>query len=435
MAKKVSGCNCFVILVTVINNWLLYQIRTISTERSVMKIISTDMKQPFSFYDEMLLDALHSARRILGMEVAFISKFENGRRVFKYVSSAPEFSPIKAGNSDPLEETYCQRVVDGRMPELLVNARHNPEAQTMPVTESLPIGAHLGVPIKDKRGHVYGTFCCFRRRADDSLGHHSLDTLRCFAEFVGRVLEKLSHGNNEQADTVARILAIIESGNFLTHYQPIINIRQNRPIGYEALTRFQTEPYRPPDKWFAEAAQAGLQAELEIAAIKKALEALDYLPVDTYMSLNVSPETILTRSLDVVFQDYPLHRLVLEVTEHSHVGDYPIIVIALEALRAMGLRLAVDDAGAGYASFQHILKLKPDIIKLDRSLISKIEDDRGTTALAAALVRFAEQTGSIVIAEGVETDAELEILSSLGIENFQGYLLGRPQPIDKAPVF
>ena len=395
-----------------------------------MTVESPDRKNSSMLYDEILLDALHSARRILDMQVAFISKFENGHRVFKYVSSQPEFAPIKAGLSDPLEESFCQRVADGRMPELMVDAGKNPEARKMPITKTLPVGAHISVPIRTNDGQLYGTFCCFSTCADESLGSHSLETLRCFAEFVGRVLEKFAYGDKEHAESAGRIQAILQSKNFLTYYQPIINIRQHRPIGYEALSRFLSDPYQPPDKWFAEAERVGLQSQLEIAAINKALEALDHFPGDAYIALNVSPETIMSGSLDAVLSDYPPERLVLEVTEHTHVGDYPRSAMALKPLRDRGLRLAVDDAGAGYASFQHIVKLKPDIIKLDRSLISKIEDDPSSIALAAALTRFAEQTFSTIIAEGVETEAELEILRSLDIENIQGYLLGRPQPIN-----
>jgi len=98
-------------------------------------------------------------------------------------------------------------------------------------------------------------------------------------------------------------------------------------------------------------------------------------------------------------------------------------------LRERGLRLAVDDAGAGYASFRHILQLKPDIIKLDRSLISGLNANRDQLALAAALVSFAEKTGIKVVAEGVETPEELKALQTLNVNKAQGYLLGRPTPL------
>lgn len=131
-------------------------------------------------------------------------------------------------------------------------------------------------------------------------------------------------------------------------------------------------------------------------------------------------------ALERALQGAPLARLLLEVTEHSSIGDYGLLSEALAQLRKAGLRLAVDDAGSGYASFRHILKLRPDIIKLDQSLIRGIDHDPGSRALAAALITFARETGSCVIAEGVETEDELAALRVLGVGTAQGYLLGRP---------
>ena len=144
--------------------------------------------------------------------------------------------------------------------------------------------------------------------------------------------------------------------------------------------------------------------------------------------------TLLKGSLDAVLAGFPFERLMLEVTEHASVDDYSLIAAALKPLRERRLKLAVDDAGAGYASFRHILKLQPDVIKLDVSLIRKIDSDTGCRALAAALIRFAEETGSKIVAEGVETVAELQALCELKVNKAQGYLLGRPASIDALPV-
>lgn len=212
-------------------------------------------------------------------------------------------------------------------------------------------------------------------------------------------------------------------------YQPIVHLVENRIVGHEALARFSAEPQRTPDKWFDEAGQVGLQQELEVALIEAALKGMDRLPPDSYLSLNVSPDTILAGALDNVLAHQPMVRLMLEVTEHACVQDYALLAEALEPLRSKGLRLAVDDAGAGYASFRHILKLKPDVIKLDSSLIRNIDSDTGSRALAAALIRFAEETGCKVVAEGVETREELAMLRRLEVNKAQGYLLGRPMPL------
>lgn len=124
--------------------------------------------------------------------------------------------------------------------------------------------------------------------------------------------------------------------------------------------------------------------------------------------------------------------IVLEITEHSTVQDYDKLEYTLRPLRARGMRLAVDDAGAGHSSFRHILRLQPEYIKLDISLTRNIDADPARRALAAALIGFASETGSELIAEGVETEAELATLRALGIHKAQGYLLGRPGTFEAA---
>lgn len=385
--------------------------------------------------DEIMLETLHSVRALLGMEVAFVSEFKDARRFFRYVDSAEGAVLLCVGASDPLEESYCQRVVDGRLPELIRDATQIPEALTLPVTTALPVGAHLSVPIRFSDGHLYGTFCCFSTYPDNTLNERDIRTMRLFADMTGKILERQVAEEAARGEVVARLRAVLEAQSFSTAYQPIIHVAQDKVVGYEALTRFSAEPVRSPDQWFNEAAAVGLQDELELAAIRKALQGLPHLPADAYLSLNVSPDTLLKGSVASVLDGYPLERLILEVTEHACVNDYAPINAVLAPLRQCGIRLAVDDAGAGFASFRHILKLQPDVIKLDVSLIRKIDTDGGCRALAAALIRFAEETGSKVVAEGVETEAELRALRDLKVNKAQGYLLGRPVPIEALPTW
>jgi len=384
--------------------------------------------------DETIMETLHSVRTLLGMEIAFISEFKGGQRIFRYVDTSEDIPPIVCvGNSDPLEESYCQRVVDGRLPELIRDARQIPEALTLPVTTALPVGAHLSVPLRLSDGQIYGTFCCFSMSPDATLNDRDIRTLRLFAEVTCKLMEQQIEENHIRQAIVSRLQDTLDAERFNIVYQPIIHVAQHRIVGYEALARFIAEPVRPPDLWFNEAAEVGLQESLELAAIRKALQGLEHFPDGTYLSLNVSPATILKGSLDAVLEGFPFERLMLEVTEHTSVDDYSQIATALKPLRERGLQLAVDDAGAGYASFRHILKLQPDVIKLDISLIRKIDSDTGCRALAGALVRFAEETGSKIVAEGVETAAELRALCELKINKVQGYLLGRPALIDSLP--
>jgi EAL domain-containing protein (putative c-di-GMP-specific phosphodiesterase class I) len=202
--------------------------------------------------------------------------------------------------------------------------------------------------------------------------------------------------------------------------------------GFECLARFETEPYRSPDQWFAEAEEVGLAEELEIALARKALEALSELPKDILLAVNFSPATIMTESFSKLFATLPLERVVLEVTEHAAVANYTELTARLHPFRLRGLRLAVDDAGAGHSSFRHVLDLRPDTIKLDMSLTRSIDRDRGRQALAGALSMFGRAMGSQIVAEGVESEAELEALRRVGVTKVQGYLTGRPMPLADA---
>lgn len=380
--------------------------------------------------DETVLETLHSVRTLLGMEVAFISEFKGGRRIFRHVDSESHEIPVQVGASDLLEDSYCQRVIDGRLPELIQDAMQNPEARTLPATEAIPVGAHLSVPIRFCDGHIYGTFCCFSRAPDHTLNDRDIRAMHLFADVTAKYIEEQVIEENSRQQLVDRHEAVLKGERFTIVYQPIFDIARRKIAGYEALTRFLDDPVRTPDVWFNEAAQIGLQEALELAVIKKALRGLAHFPDDVYLSINASPETILAGALDQVLLGYPYERLMLEVTEHVSVDDYSLITSVLAPMRKRGLKLAIDDAGAGFASFRHILKLEADVIKLDNSLIRQIDTNTGSRALAAALVRFAEETGSKVVAEGIETEAELNALRDLKVNNAQGYLLGRPAPLE-----
>lgn len=379
--------------------------------------------------DSMLLESLHAIRVHLGMEVAFISEFHDERRIFRLVDEDDTAPRLETGASDPREESYCQRVVDGRLPELIPDACQNLEALELSATREIPIGAHLSVPIRFRDGSVHGTVCCFDREPDVTLNERDLGMMRVFADFVARQLEHQRKRIRRQQVVEDRIRDVLDQRRFHIVFQPIHDLAGQRITGYEALTRFTAEPTRGPDKWFEEAATVGLREELELAAIELALKALPTLPGTAYLSLNASPATILSGRLADLLGPHSLDRLMLELTEHDIVDDYPGLVEALVTMRAQGLKLAIDDAGAGHSSFRHILQLAPDVIKLDRSLTHDIDKRLESRALAAALRGFVTETGSSLIAEGVETQEELEVLQEIGIHKAQGYLLGRPAPL------
>jgi EAL domain-containing protein (putative c-di-GMP-specific phosphodiesterase class I) len=212
-------------------------------------------------------------------------------------------------------------------------------------------------------------------------------------------------------------------------FHPIQDLESRAGVGLEALARFGSIPSKPPDRWFAEATALALGHQLELRTVREALEALPRIPDDVFLSVNcshgvaASPE--LAERLDGVE-----HRIVLEITEHEAIEDYGALAEGLAPLRERGLRVAVDDVGAGYASLRHALQLAPDMVKMDMSLTRDVDRDPGRRALASALISFADETGTMIVAEGIETAGELQALKDLGVRFGQGFYLAEPGPLE-----
>jgi EAL domain-containing protein (putative c-di-GMP-specific phosphodiesterase class I) len=264
------------------------------------------------------------------------------------------------------------------------------------------------------------------------MGAADLAVMRILADLAGRSIERDAEGPKRRAESIERVRGAMNSEALMIVYQPIVDLRTGLVAGYECLTRFYGEPKRGPDQWFAEADAVGLGVELELFAAKRGLRALSTLPGSVYLGINLSPASLLDRRLYELLAQWPAKRIVFEVTEHHVVDEYDALTAALEPLRRSGAKVAVDDAGAGYASFRHILRLQPDYIKLDISLTRGIDKHPGQRALAGAITDFGNATGSIIVAEGVETEGELKTLRELNVRKAQGYFFGKPAPLDIA---
>lgn len=237
----------------------------------------------------------------------------------------------------------------------------------------------------------------------------------------------------ERQEKLARVAAARQSIHPV--FQPIVNLRSGEAVGVEALARFDAEPPRTPDKWFAEAAEVGLGTEIEIAALRAALERLPRLPSGLYMSLNASPATMMSPDFQSVVAEVAGERIVIEVTEHAVVDDFARFGDSIGELRSNGVRLAVDDAGAGISNFLHILNFQPDIIKLDVAVTRGIDADPARQAVGSALLTFGLNAFNAgLIAEGIETESELTTLRALGFPFGQGYRLGAPAPAPEPQI-
>lgn len=230
-----------------------------------------------------------------------------------------------------------------------------------------------------------------------------------------------------------QIRRTMDQATFRSVFQPIYALGDGKLVAVEALTRFEAEPAYSPDIWFSRAAATGLGVDLELAAIEAALGASNELPTDVALSFNASPATLSDQQLLCLIDEHPGRRLIAEVTEHAVIEDYLHLDRCLVGLRARGVQLAVDDAGAGFASLRHIVRLQPDYIKLDPSLTQDLGNDPVRRPLADCLVQFARRTSSSIIVEGIEAHADLTAWQHLGAHAAQGYLLGRPAPLPAEP--
>lgn len=219
---------------------------------------------------------------------------------------------------------------------------------------------------------------------------------------------------------------IVRERLYRSAYQPIVDLSTRRIEGFECLTRFDAASGKTPDTWFLAAAEAGLGERLEADTIGCAVRALRVLPGEMYLSVNASASSVLNGDVLRIFEKIDPSRIILEITEHHPVEDYRALNEALNRLRASGLRIAVDDVGAGYADLQHLIHLRPDVVKLDMSLTRRMIDCDATRAMMIGIVGFAHTIGSRVIAEGIETPAQLHALEAIRVDAGQGYLLGAP---------
>jgi EAL domain-containing protein (putative c-di-GMP-specific phosphodiesterase class I) len=210
-------------------------------------------------------------------------------------------------------------------------------------------------------------------------------------------------------------------------FQPIVDLASATIAGYEALARFPGTA--TPDVWFAAAHEAGLGAELEALALRKALAALPDLPPNTFLTVNVSPHLLGTPPVAAALAEpASLRRVVVELTEHMPTPDLAALREQTAALRGRGALIAIDDAGSGYAGLQQLAEVRPQLVKLDRALVADADTDPVKAALAEMVGTFTSRIDAWLLAEGIETVGELAVFARLGVPLVQGWLLGRPTP-------
>ncbi len=390
-------------------------------------------------YASAVHQLLAVARTQLGMQVAWVSEFVGSDQVLRFVDSEPGVDAPKEGDRLPLNGSFCTRVLNGRFPALIPDAMAVPEAALLDVTALLHIGSYIGVPLVGPQGVAVGMLCAIHDSASPGMSARDLAAVQLLAELLRELQDRALSAAKVVADRDAvrdALLRVIAGDGRHPVLQPIVDIATGRAVAAEGLTRFTAQSpvtgaegqSRSPAQWFDDAARQCLRDELELAAASSVLDLLDggAIPPDIALTVNLGPGALLGPGLARLLEGRPLERIVLELTEHAPVTDYDELTATLKPYREAGLGLAVDDAGAGYASLTHVLAVRPDLLKIDMALTRGSDVDLPRRTLLCALVGFAKDTGSRVVAEGVETEGELAAIHGCGVELAQGFLLAKP---------
>ena len=374
--------------------------------------------------DQFLGRALRALRTQLGLEAAFITRYDRaGHAVLEFADSTD--GALLPGCWD----TYAWQD-EAPSPERREEPMQN--STKMWMSAGPPRETRLSVPVEVGEGDRYGALVCIGAAPRDAFNDRDMTTLRVFSEMASEHLEAAINAEGRSTDIGAAIKSVIAGEGLSCLYQPIVDIVRGKVVAFEALARFSSIPARTPDAWFADAARVGLDVELGRKVIAQALRSFPVLPSTISVAFNVSANILLNGRLERAFAGVPLNRVVIEINEHLSIRQYDEIARVLGPLRERGLRIAVDDNGRGLDGFRHILNLKPEIIKLHKSLVHGIDTDPARRAHAGAVVQFGKSQGCELIAEGVETPAELSALKALGVTRMQGYFFRRPGPLESA---
>ncbi len=383
---------------------------------------------PIGDADDLTGRLLELARSRTGMDLAWVSRFHDGRQVFERLVGDSDRFGLVAGDSAPLTDSFCALVLDGRLDPVVENAHMHAITAGLAVTEELGIGSYIGAPIPGPGSEPLGMLCCVSAAPTTTNGPAEVRFLELLAASIGELEADARVSPDRRRRIRDRVGRVLRGGHLNAVFQPIVDLQTGRVMGAEALARFPAEPRRP-DVWFAEAESVGMGAALELAAVSAAFSQLNELPDGIYLSVNASPALMGNDEFVTVLSSVDARRIVVELTEHAAVDDYDALGAAIDRVRALGVRLAIDDVGAGFSSFQHVIRLRPEILKLDIAITRDIDTDAARRGLARGLLSVARDLGATVVAEGVETQSELDALVNLGIDAAQGFLLARPGPL------
>jgi EAL domain-containing protein (putative c-di-GMP-specific phosphodiesterase class I) len=368
---------------------------------------------------QQVADLLRTVRQSLGLGLAFLSRMDGTVQHLEVIESS---LPLPEGMTQVQQTSLCQAIMDGVLPPVMSDVTRFPQAMPLPAIEQ-GIRSFISVPVQLSDGTVYGTFCGAGFTADSELSERDLALMQVLAHAAAVIIEPDVRQRHRTAAIQGRLGPLIQRGGPVVLLQPIVDLATGRRVGAEALSRFPSEWDQPPDECFADADVIGERANLEVLALRRAAQ---HLPdVAGYIAMNISPATLFTPSGADFLKAMPLERIVLELSEHDPIEDYDALKAVLAPFRARGMRLAIDDVGAGFSSLRHIVATAPDVIKLDRSIVTGVAADPVLDVVVHALVELAEGLDAKIVAEGIETSADAVALAGLGVGLGQGWHFDR----------
>ncbi len=397
-----------------------------ASPRSVVGMAPTRPER--SDAEQKVAELLRTAKNSLGLSLTFLSRLDGEVQHLEVVESSLPF--FHDGQSQPQATSLCQAILDGKLPSVIPNVAKLPDAKRLPAARfPMRIRSYVSVPVSLSDGTLYGTFCAAGFTADKELSKRDRALMEVLASAAATVIEPEVQERRRNEAVRERLEPMFNSDGLRVVLQPIVAFSDGMRVGAEALSRFPAEWNQPPDEVFGEAASIGFGVELELLAVRRALEQLS--AISGYLSVNFSPSTLLDGRCAQLLDALPADRVVLELSEHDRVEDYEALTTVLAPYRAAGMRLAIDDVGAGFSSLRHILLTSPDVIKLDRSIVAGVAHDSVLLTLVTALVDFSHGASAAVVAEGVETKEDATVLRAAGVDCAQGWYFARPGTPDQ----
>jgi EAL domain-containing protein (putative c-di-GMP-specific phosphodiesterase class I) len=375
--------------------------------------------------EQQIAELLQTARASLRLSVAFLSRLDGTTQHLEVVETSVPFL-FQEGYQQRQEVTLCQAILDKKIPQVIPDLTAFPEAMKLPAARMPRLRSYVSVPVTLSDGTLYGTFCAAGLTKDRELTKRDKALMDVLASAAAVIIEPEVRAQERRTEIEDRLAPLMAQGGPVVVLQPIVDLASGCRVGAEALSRFPAGWGMAPDVVFEQAHSIGLGHRLELLALERAADHL--LQVGGYVAMNVSPATLLTPECGDLLGRLPLERVLLELSEHDQVEDYDALTTTLAPFRAAGLRLAIDDVGAGFSSLRHIVVTDPDVLKIDRSIVSGLDTDPVLSKLVQSLVEFGHGCRVRVVAEGVETAGEAALLRALGVDYGQGWHHGRPGP-------